>query len=275
MEALLLIDPQNDFCNSEKGALGVPGAEEDCKRIKDELMDPEKIDDVYVTMDTHYPYDISHPLFWVDSKGNHPDPLTPIPYEDVNKKWFPVDPDYKKWVEEYVSFVEIHTKYDHLIWPTHCIHGSWGHMIHPTIMEGLIEWSNKKAKNFNVIEKGENPFTEHFGAFSAVYPLNSDGKNIEEFDVDDDGGTIFNRFLESNLQRYDKIHLAGEAESHCVAFTLDQINNMNGYMYGLTDRNINDRLVIHKNCMSPVPGFEGSADDIFDAAKEKGSEIVE
>lgn len=268
MEALLLIDPQNDFCNSEKGALGVPGAEKDCTRITENLMDPDKIDDIFVTMDTHYPFDISHPFFWIDSEGNHPEPLTIIKADDVNKNWHPVIEGHEKWAEYYVSALESQGEYDHIIWPPHCIHGSWGHMIHPTIMEGLIYWANSRKKNFKVIEKGHNPFTEHFGAFEAQVPL--DGLGLKQLDglVDVDVSTMFNDKLHGELAEYDAIHLAGEAESHCVAYTLHQINNTR-------TNNLNDKLIIHKDCMSPVPGFEGTANPVYETAKEKGSKIIE
>ena len=82
---LLIIDPQNDFCDS-KGALYVPNAEKDIQNIID-LLDKhgDKIDEVILTADDHIPYDIAHPAFWVDKDGEHPAPFTTITLKDIQE----------------------------------------------------------------------------------------------------------------------------------------------------------------------------------------------
>lgn len=252
--ALLLIDPQNDFCDSENGALGVSGAEEDCKKIYNDLI-TGYVDNIFVTMDTHYPFDISHPVFWTDKDGYHPEPLTVIKSSEIGDKWYPAE-GYEEWAKRYVKILEEQGEYDHIIWPEHCAHGSWGHMLNSTISKGLAAWSRAKKKNYNVIEKGKNPFTEHFGAFQS------------QVEISGHPDTFFNKELLNHLKSHSKVHLAGEAESHCVAYTLHQINQ-------LEDTEINQKLVVHKNCMSPVQGFEGVADGVFNKASERGSEIIE
>lgn len=264
MEALLLIDPQNDFCNPDKGALGVPGADEDCRKISEELI-TDKMNDIFVTMDTHYPLDISHPLFWKDKDGNHPAPLTVIKAEQVKKEWYPLI-QHSSWAKHYIEKLEEEGEYDHIIWPEHCIHGSWGHMIYPSIMNSLIEWSQKKTKNFKIIEKGTNIYTEHFGAFQAQVPINREEVSTK-FNLTRDNSTAFDSDLYYTLCKYDKVHLAGEAESHCVAYTVHQLNKV-------SEPDLIKKLVIYKDLMSPVPSFEGSADHVFAKAKELGAEIV-
>ena len=71
---LLIIDPQSDFC-SPNGALFVPGADQDMLRLS-KMVDriSGKIDEIHVTMDSHHEVDIAHPIFWINSKGEHPDP---------------------------------------------------------------------------------------------------------------------------------------------------------------------------------------------------------
>jgi nicotinamidase-related amidase len=76
--ALLIIDPQVDFCDP-KGKLYVNGAEKDMERVaKFILQNKEKIDYIAITLDSHRPIDISHPAFWQDCDGNHPGPFTII-----------------------------------------------------------------------------------------------------------------------------------------------------------------------------------------------------
>ena len=64
--ALLIMDPQNDFC-SPRGSFFVPGADEDNHRLADFILDKkEEIDQIIVTLDSHYVIDISHPSFWIN-----------------------------------------------------------------------------------------------------------------------------------------------------------------------------------------------------------------
>ena len=63
---LLLIDPQNDFCDPS-GSLHVAGADRDMDRLA--LMIHRlagKLSDIHVTLDSHRKVDISHPLWWRD-----------------------------------------------------------------------------------------------------------------------------------------------------------------------------------------------------------------
>ena len=73
----LIIDPQNDFCDPEKGSLYVPGADEDMMRLAkmvDRLRD--KLTDIHVTLDSHHTVDIAHPVFWIDGSGPASAPST-------------------------------------------------------------------------------------------------------------------------------------------------------------------------------------------------------
>ena len=76
--ALLIIDAQYDFCNLN-GTLFVPGADQDVLRIAQMIATMgEKIDQIFVTLDTHHVLDIAHPLFWEDPNGNTVAPFTLI-----------------------------------------------------------------------------------------------------------------------------------------------------------------------------------------------------
>lgn len=249
--AILIIDPQNDFCDPDNGALGVPGADKDCERMS-EIIRYTRVEDIFVTMDTHYVVDISHPKFWADEYGMEPDPMTVVKLGE-NGQFQRFKPRFNEyWVKQYLERLENEGKYDHVIWPEHCIHGSWGHMIDDKVMEALREWSSNSRKNFHVIEKGQNMLTEHFGAFEA-----------QIVDVNDER-TMFNSKLYEQLNRFDEVHVIGEAETHCVAYTLDQ----------LVGTDLAEKLVVHRSdAMSPVPGFEEMAEPVYKRIKESGAII--
>ena len=64
---LLVIDPQNDFCDPN-GSLYVPGAEKDMSRLA-KLIDSmrHRLSDIHVTLDSHRKVDISHPIWFKDA----------------------------------------------------------------------------------------------------------------------------------------------------------------------------------------------------------------
>lgn len=64
-EHVLLVDVQNDFCHPD-GALYVPHAREDLAHLM-QFLDKKigDIDQVFVSLDSHWVYDIAHPRFGV------------------------------------------------------------------------------------------------------------------------------------------------------------------------------------------------------------------
>ena len=105
--ALLLIDPQVDF--HPGGSLAVQGATEDAERAAAFLhKHTASIDAVYVTLDSHHKYDISHPTFWQNAAGQAPDPFTAISAADVDSgMWTPVDSELKVGAASFVG--SLHT----------------------------------------------------------------------------------------------------------------------------------------------------------------------
>jgi len=115
---MLIIDPQNDFCDPN-GSLFVPGADEDMKRAGKLIKAlKDKLYDIHITMDSHNIVDIAHPVYWVDQQGNEALPLNPvlnqctiITHDDVKQgKWLPKDRSKMKWALEYTEKLELNGK---------------------------------------------------------------------------------------------------------------------------------------------------------------------
>ncbi|MDR1897904.1 MAG: hypothetical protein LBR10_14050 [Prevotellaceae bacterium] len=238
---LLIIDAQYDFCDT-KGALYVPGAENDMERLGAFIRNNEAmIENIVLSQDSHQVMDISHPAFWQNREGKNPSPFTSISVEDVEQGvWIPVIE--KKRTLEYLKQLNEQGEFPHVIWPEHCIEGSRGASIADSVMREVENWSRSQQRCFTVVQKGKNPMTEHFGVFKANIP------------VDEDFGTQENRELLDLISRYSTIYIAGEAQSHCVATTVKQL---------LPYPAIAEKIIILKNCMSPVTGFEHLADSIY------------
>ena len=67
---LLIIDPQNDFCDIEGAALPVAGANEDLKRLAG-LIDSNasRIGGITVTLDSHASVAVERTTFWLGPDG--------------------------------------------------------------------------------------------------------------------------------------------------------------------------------------------------------------
>jgi hypothetical protein len=134
---LLIIDPQNDFCDHPTAALPVTGACRDMERLA-KLIEQHgpALDAITVTLDSHHRYDIAHPAFWYGPAGEQP-LLCPITLADVDAgRWLPADPALLPAVRHYLQHCAL------FVWPPHCLVGSWGHNIH----DGLNQaYSNGNA----------------------------------------------------------------------------------------------------------------------------------
>ncbi len=250
--AVLIIDAQDDFCDP-KGALYVDGADADMLRLANWLKANKKeIDHISVTMDSHPVNDISHPSFWEDKKGNLPNPFTAIAFKDIRKgNWRPRF--FKEEAIHYIEELERKGEFGHFIWPYHCITGSRGAAINDTLMDALIEWTHE-GLFLNVIPKGTNPLTEHFGIFRANIPI---GDRPE---------TQLNQKLIDTLEQYQNVFLAGEAKSHCVANSLKQA------MEEAPD--LAQKFIILEDCMSDVTGYSHLGTPIYEEAKKRGIQFV-
>ncbi len=269
--AILAIDCQNDFVSPKgsayEGTLYVPGAEKDCERIeKFILKNNNEIDHISFTMDTHQPNSIFHPSFWLDKNGNHPAPFTTITSNDIkNGIWRAI---YQKEGEEYVNFIEnlanqevsdgiVFPIYNHMIWPTHCILGTEGWLLHKGLMNAIIQWAQHNPyRVYNAEVKGDYILSEHYGIFESQKPT----PNVPS--------TNLNFRLIKLLEEYENVYLVGEARSHCVATSLKQA------IYKAPD--LAKKFVVLTDCMSDVAGevngvsFGEIAQPIYDLAKSKG-----
>lgn len=234
---LLLVDPQNDFCDS-RGALFVPGADEDARRTARMISRISSLlDDIIVTLDCHHVLDVAHPLMWVDALGNPPPPFTVITLEDVKAgTWRPVRPEWEDRLCRYLQDLEALRRYRLTIWPEHCLVGSWGFGIVPCVFDAVTKWERQQKKTATLILKGESPWTEHYSAVKAEVPDPEDPR------------TGINHSLLERIRAADCVAVAGEALSHCVANTIrDLVEPLGGDL---------SRLVLIRDATSSVPGFE-------------------
>jgi nicotinamidase-related amidase len=256
---LLVIDPQNDFCSdgnngTQKGSLFVPGATEDMDRLTDFIIRlGSKLEDIHITLDSHHLLHIANPGFWRNSKGDQPQPFTQITAKDVqNGTWTTRIPSLADRAMKYLQQLESTNRYSHTIWPPHCLIGSWGHGLSNHLDMALRTWCDNENSTIDFVAKGSNPYTEHFSAVRAEVP-----------DPKDPSSQINTRFIDA-LVEADEILIVGEALSHCVRNTVQDIAD------NFKDASYIQKLTLLTDCSSNVPGFEKMGQDFINEMTARG-----
>lgn len=266
---LLIIDPQNDFCDLpeeecpqmggilHRPALPVPGAHADMLRLAGLLERAGKgIDAISLTLDSHHHFDISHPAFWQDAAGAAVPSFTTIRATDVRSGHFaPRLAGSLPRVLAYLDALEANGRYTHMVWPQHCEIGSWGHNIHAALRVACNHWEATHLTTVSTLIKGSNPWTEHYSAVMAEVPD----------PADPDSG--LNRKLIESLLAADRVLIAGEAGSHCVKATVEHI-------VAEFPSGARGRLLLIVDCMSPVSGFEREQAAFLAAMQAQGVQMM-
>ncbi|MDP5007998.1 MAG: cysteine hydrolase [Glaciimonas sp.] len=249
---LLIIDPQNDFCDlpadylSPDGdgkkcapSLPVPGSHADMLRLANLIRDGgDGLTDITITLDSHHYLDIAHPTFWHDQQHAEVTPFTRISAQQVRTgKYMPRMADALPRVLAYLDQLAAADRYQLTIWPVHCEIGTWGHNVHIDVLHAYHLWERKSLRAVNKINKGSNPWTEHYSAVRAEVP-----DPVDEL-------TQTNQRLLASLAQAERVYIAGEAGSHCVKATVEDI-------VAHSDSAQIAKLVLITDCISPVAGYE-------------------
>lgn len=258
---LICIDPQNDFCtregkNGEIGKLYVKGADQDMVRLAKFIQkNSRRLSKIHCTLDSHQWIHIAHPSFWINSNGQTPLPFTQIAVEDVSEgRWMARNPRWQQRAKKYVETLKKNERYKLIIWPPHCLLGTWGHSLTRDIQKALYEWE-AEFNQVNFIFKGNNMFTEHYSALIADVP------------DDNDPSTQLNLKLLEEIFEADEIIIAGEAKSHCVANTVRDLADISG------DERVK-KMVFLEDTSSSVKGFEKEGKSFIVEMVERGMKII-
>lgn len=207
---LVIIDMQVDFCHNN-GSLNVPGSVGDIQRLIEFIYtNADRISNITCSLDSHLPHQIFHPAWWADANGNHPDPFTMITYDDIKAgKWRPLVAPVQS--TNYVKELEAQAKKTLVIWPYHVMIGSIGNALDPELFSAVLWHSIARKTQPTWLTKGSIPLTEHYSIIQPEVPVPNHpmgGKNKPFLDT---------------LADADVVLIAGEAESHCVLETVEDL----------------------------------------------------
>jgi nicotinamidase-related amidase len=278
---LLLVDVQNTFCIPEfelfVGGRSGTGAIDDNRRLCEFIYrNLGVITHICPTMDTHRSMQIFHPMFFVNQNGDHPAPFTIISPEEVEDgiwranpeviKSLGIDPSYiKKFLKHYTRTLNQGGKYSLTIWPYHAMLGGIGHALVAAVEESIFFHSMIRCCSADFQLKGDNPFTENYSVIKPEVMYNSEGDPIADK----------NSKLIEKLIEYDALFIAGQAKSHCVAWTIDDLFSE----LCAIDNSLANKIYILEDCMSPVVipdviDYTDPTDETFQRFSDQGMHVI-
>ena len=280
---LLLIDVQNTFCipgfELFVGGKSGTGAVEDNVRLCEFIYrNLGVISAIVPTMDTHTAMQIFHPIFWINEAGEHPIPAaTSITPEDIQQGKWKVNPavadslkcDYSKlglYALHYVKQLSDAGKYPLTVWPYHSMLGGIGHALVSAVEEALFFHCIVRNCQTRFEIKGNNPLTENY---SILRPEVMD-------DINSNAIAQKNTNLIQDLLKFDAVIIAGQAKSHCVAWTVaDLLTEIQA-----KDASLAKKIYLLEDCTSPVvvPGvvdYTEQADAAFQRFAAAGMHLVQ
>ena len=251
---LLAVDCQNTFC-THGFELFVPGAAEDLRRLCEFVYrNLCRLTEIVATLDTHRAFQIFHAAFLVGRDGRHPPPYTPVSVADVQAGvWRAADPALQAHLDAYVRALAAGGKYELIVWPYHAMLGSVGHALVASVEEAFFFHALARDAPTRFEVKGDDSLTEHYSAL---------GPEV--------GGEP-NAALVEHLRSFDAVLVAGQAKSHCVAWTVADLLRL--------APDVAARLYLLEDCSSPVvvPGavdFTPEADAAFARFTAAGAHVV-
>ena len=278
---LMLIDVQNTFCIPDfelyVGGRSGRGAVEDNVRLCEFIYrNLGNITHISATMDTHTTMQVFHAIFFVDKDGNHPTPYTDIQASEIRDgKWtfnpamalqFGLAPEYgQQMMIHYAEELERKGKYALTIWPYHAMLGGLGHALVPSVEEAIFFHTVARLSQADFEIKGNKPFTEHYSVIGPEVLAGPMGETL---------GTHNQKFIQQ-LQQFDKLIIAGQAKSHCVAWTVsDLLEDV-----AVIDLGLAEKIYLLEDCTSPVvvPGVvdhTDAADAAFERFEKVGMHLI-
>ena len=286
---LVLIDAQRDFCFPE-GALYVggrsgQGAMEDNDRIaRFVYLNLGAISEITCTLDSHLPFQIFFAPFWVDRTGEPLRPHRTLSVDEVRAGDVAPNPDIVDavgapdlaWLERQVLFycesLARAGKYVLYLWPPHVLLGGDGHVLAGVIQEARLFHAYVRGAPNRVEIKGMHALTENYSVFSPEVLLTHDGASLANRN-----GALLDALLVE-----DRLIIAGQASSHCVKSSIDDL--LDAILK--RDRGLAKRVYILEDAMSAVtvpdparPGafladFTGAAESALGRFHEAGMRIV-
>jgi nicotinamidase-related amidase len=221
---------------------------------------------------------IFHPIFWVNNVGEHPTPAaTNITPTDIENGTWQVNPDIAnsitngnyellaKHAYHYVKQLSHDGKYPLTVWPYHSMLGGIGHALVSAVEEAIFFHCIARQSQTQFEIKGDHPLTENYSVLRPEVLQSFDNSPLAHK----------NTRLIQQLLEFDAVIIAGQAKSHCVAWTIDDLLTEIQQI----DTTLANKIYLLEDCTSPVvvPGvvdYTEAADLVFAKFAAAGMHII-
>jgi nicotinamidase-related amidase len=278
---LLVVDVQNTFCIPGfelfvSGRSGT-GAVEDNRRLCEFVYrNLGSITQIVPSLDTHHALQVFHAAWIVDERGAHPEPYSLISAADVEAGRWRLNPAVAEALGLEQDYAERHLvhytrklaeggKYELTVWPYHALLGGIGHALVSAVEEAIFFHGLARYSRTAFQVKGEHALTEHYSMLGPEVTEGPDGDHL--------GGQ--NTGLIEQLLGFDAVVVAGQAKSHCLAWTIDDLLSEDD----VREHALAERTYLLEDCTSPVvvPGvvdYTDEADAAFERYAAAGMHVV-
>lgn len=279
---LMPIDTQLTFCNPDfelyvGGRTGTGAIDDNVRLCEFIYRNLDIITKIFPTMDTHTAMQIFHQIFWINDQGKHPPADSMLELDAIESGNWKVNPavamdiangNYaalQNYALYYARKLTEGGKYPLMIWSYHAMLGGIGHALVPELERAVFFHLIARNSQTGFEIKGGNPLTENYSVLRPEVLEGPDGRPIAQKNT---------RFIKKLLD-YDAVIIAGQAKSHCVAWTIaDLLDEILAQ-----DEELAKKVYLLEDCTSPVviPGvfdFTDQADDAFKRFADAGMNIV-
>ncbi|MEM9805545.1 MAG: isochorismatase [Cyanobacteria bacterium P01_D01_bin.56] len=279
---LVAIDVQNTFCipgfELFVGGASGNGAVEDTRRLCEFIYrNLGYLTEIVPTMDTHRAMQIFHAAFWVDEDGQMPAPMTMVQLDDVLSGRWKVNPaivsslrmpldQLEEFALHYVKRLSNDGKYPLTVWPYHSMLGGIGHSLVSAFEEACFFHNLARQAQTRFELKGSNPLTENYSVLRPEVLDDAAGQPVAKK----------NQTLIQHLLTFDAVAIAGQAKSHCVAWTIDDLLSE----IQAIDPALAQKIYLLEDCSSPVVvpdvvDFSKAADEAYQRFADAGMHVIQ
>src|SRR6266480_4779082 len=210
---LLAVDVQNTFCIPDfelfvAGRSGTGAVDDNRRLCQFVYRNLGEITQIFPSLDTHHAMQVFHAI-WVDD-------VTAGRWRvnDRVAQALGIAPDYAaRHLAHYTRRLAEGGKYDLTIWPYHAMLGGIGHALVSAFEEAVFFHGVARLSNPEFQVKGDDPLTEHYSMLGPEVTEGPDGDRL---------GSKNTQLIET-LLGFDAVVVAGQAKSHCMAWTIDDL----------------------------------------------------
>ncbi|HEX2234454.1 MAG TPA: hypothetical protein VHG69_13935, partial [Thermoleophilaceae bacterium] len=150
-------------------------------------------------------------------------------------------------------------------WPYHAMLGGIGHALVSAVEEAVFFHGVARYSRPDFQVKGDNALTEHYSMLGPEVTEGPDGERLGEA----------NTALVDELLKFDAVVVAGQAKSHCLAWTIDDLLDD----ADVRERKLAERTYLLEDCTSPVVvpdvvDYTDEADAAFERYAQAGMHVV-